>query len=92
MVLHGVVDFAAAVGGSDRVGTDDEKEGVGRVDIAKDFLLPLGGEGNVLPVNPGFAVADARASPSLRTKSLSFREYEMNTSAIQKHGRVSCLA
>jgi hypothetical protein len=51
----------------------DGGEGVGALDSGEDLFLPLGCEGDVLPVDPGFAVVFFEGFWSLRTKSWSSR-------------------
>ena len=52
VVRIGVVHFLVADIRANRIGTDDEGEGIGRFDACLNFAHPVDGEWNIFPVHP----------------------------------------
>jgi hypothetical protein len=67
-MLHGVINFHHADGRRERVGRHDKDEGVGGFDARTDFAPPIGGKGDVFPINPDVAVLGSQRLVNLRDK------------------------
>ncbi|WP_242052283.1 hypothetical protein [Phormidium sp. FACHB-1136] len=57
LVTYGMVDLLTADLGHNGVGADYEEKGISGFDARFDFGPPVGGKGNVFPINPCLVVA-----------------------------------